>query len=119
MRILNTLSLAALCASLPFLASCGDDFGEACQMPETPEFEALCSPDPDCSADAECLPTCVFANAPECSTRTCARFQGSRDFCTETCTPGSTAECPSSAVCYTTPGASEGFCVPLDLIESN
>jgi hypothetical protein len=118
MRIFNALSATLLCAALPLLSGCGDDFGQACEMPDTPEFEALCSVAPDCSADAECLPTCVFANAPECSTRTCARYQGSRDFCTEACTPGSTNECPTDAVCYTTPGADEGFCVPLAVYEN-
>jgi hypothetical protein len=95
------------------LSGCGDDFGQACDMPNTPQFNALCAADPETGSDA----TCVFTNNPQCSSRTCARFQGSSDFCTELCNP-TASECPGDAICYAQPGRpSQGFCVPAAIFQ--
>jgi hypothetical protein len=92
------------------LAACTDDFGEPCDMPNTPEFNALCASDPERGTDA----TCVFSNSAQCSSRVCARFQGSTDFCSDFCTTDE--ECPGTAVCYAPPGApGQAFCVPADV----
>ncbi len=103
---LRTTLVAAL-AALALLA-CGDDFGEPCDMPNTPEFNALRNSAPDEGVDA----TCVFRNNAQCSTRICARFQGSADFCSADCDVDD--DCPGDAVCFAPPGDPGGaFCVPL------
>lgn len=104
-----TLALASLLAST--LVACGDDFGQSCDMPNTPQFNALCGGDSETGSDA----TCVFTNNPQCSTRACARYQGSSDFCTVLCDPNAPS-CPSNGVCYAQPGRpNDGFCVPLSI----
>lgn len=104
--------LSLLLAPLALLA-CADDFGETCEMPNTPEFSALCDADPERGTDA----TCVFTNSAECSSRVCARFQGSSDFCSLDCAVDE--DCPGSAICYLPPGSpGNGFCVPADVYAS-
>lgn len=109
----HSILIAALAALA--LVACADDFGESCDMPDTPEFNALCSPDPESGTDA----TCVFTNSAQCSSRMCARFQGSRDFCTEACTAETADSCPGSAQCFVPPGTTEGFCVPESVAAGN
>lgn len=110
--------LPALLALLA-LAACSDDFGEPCDMPNTAEFEALC--DESIVNDTETSATCLFTNNAQCSTRICARFQGSRDYCSESCdasaADGGNSQCPGTAECRTAADGT-GFCVPVDVLES-
>lgn len=88
-------------------------------MPSTAEFEALC--DASVVNDTETSATCLFTNNAQCSTRICARYQGSRDFCSDTCDPsaedGGHAACPGLAECRSAADGT-GFCVPVDVLES-
>ncbi len=95
---------------------CADDFGEPCDMPQTADFERLCGAGTigDATTDA----TCVFSNNAQCSNRMCARYIGSRDFCTESCDPADPESCPGDAFCETIPSTGTGFCVPQSILES-
>lgn len=110
----RSLAVVALAFASVALTGCADDFGQACDMPNTPTFNAYCSADPSSGSNA----TCVFSNNPQCSTRICARYQGSSDFCSQMCDATlEVSECPGDAVCYTQPGqpATSGFCIPLEI----
>lgn len=94
------------------LSACGDDYGESCDMPDTPAFEAACAADPEAGLEA----TCIFTNSAQCSSRICARFEGSTDFCTLDCDADD--DCPSGSVCHLPAGGRTAFCVPPAISES-
>ncbi len=92
-----------------FVSGCADDYGEACDMPNTVEFEVACAS----SEDGTNAGTCVFRNSADCSTRICARYQGSSDFCTQECQLDDPSSCPSDSVCYAPANReSQAICVP-------
>jgi hypothetical protein len=99
-------------ASCAFIVGCADDFGESCDMPNTALFNAACN-----SSDGN-DGTCVFRNSPDCSTRVCARYQGSTDFCTQECDPADPGTCPGNSVCYAPANrATDAVCIPQDILD--
>jgi hypothetical protein len=115
MARLFRLTLRAALLLVPFaLVGCADDYGEACDMPNTPSFNAACASTENNDG------TCTFRNAPECSSRLCARYQGSRDFCTVACDVEVENSCPGDSICYAPAGrASRAICVPRDIYEGD
>ncbi|MFT4703078.1 MAG: hypothetical protein ACI81R_000767 [Bradymonadia bacterium] len=115
----RTLPLAALLLVTVFVAGCEDDFAEPCSMPDTALVEALC--DSGTTGDSSTRATCVFRNNAQCSSRVCARYLGSEDFCSASCDvepDDPQSNCPSGAQCRAAADG-QGFCVPSDIIESS
>jgi hypothetical protein len=103
--------LVALACSA-YLLGCADDYGESCDMPNTALFNAACN-----SSDGN-QGTCVFRNSPDCSTRICARYQGSTDFCTQECDTADASSCPGDSVCYAPANrVADAICIPQSILD--
>ncbi len=109
----HVLLTACALLFLGLLSACGDDYGESCDMPDTPAFEAACAADPEAGLEA----TCIFTNSAQCSSRICARFEGSTDFCSQECDVDAD-DCPSGSICHLPAGGRTAFCVPPAIVDS-
>lgn len=115
----NSLSILLVVGAFSALAAaCSDDYGEACDLPASGNIRAFCDEDAT-EEEGGTSATCVFTNSAQCDTRMCARYVGSRDFCTMDCDPaeGSGGGCPSGSLCATIPSTDLAFCVPPQFAE--
>jgi hypothetical protein len=109
----NRLHLLLLSAGLLVLVGCGDDYGEPCSLPQSATIDAYCGTTEGEEGDSTA--TCVFTNSAQCSSRMCATYIGSSDFCTIECDPDNESSCPGDSFCQGIPAASIGFCVPISI----
>ena len=106
-----------LCTLALALYGCAEDYGEPCDLPESRVVEAYCEPAVDQEEGATSA-TCVFTNSSQCSSRMCARYIGSRDFCTQECDAEEEGSCPGGSYCQIVPANDLAFCVPEFILES-
>ena len=92
------------------MGGCVDDFGTACDFPETPEVDEACGPDRD-ELGNESVATCVDPINADCESRLCIQHEGSESFCSEVCETDD--ECPSESNCEVGIVTSiTGYCLP-------
>ena len=109
--VMQRLQLLLVTAAVFALAACGDDYGEPCDLPQSTTVDAYCGSTEDDEGDSTA--TCVFTNSAQCSSRMCATYIGSTDFCTIECDPDVDTSCPSDSFCQSIPASDIGFCVPV------
>lgn len=102
------LPLICLASSL-FFAACGDDYGTACELPNTGSIREICSVDEETGLEG----TCVFKLSSHCSSNMCGVYRGSEGFCTIACE--SSDECPGTDHCITISGTDIHMCVPAEV----
>ena len=96
------LAFAALTFAVT-AASCADE-EVFIDCPLSNSIEASCT-----SLDETVAFTCVVESHPFCLDKICASWEGSRSFCTQSCTVDGD-DCPESSSCQTSLDIS--FCVP-------
>ncbi|TVQ98140.1 MAG: hypothetical protein EA398_13630 [Deltaproteobacteria bacterium] len=102
------LALIPIGSLLLLTVGCSDDFGTACELPDTPAIQQQCTT----SEGEQSRPTCVFELSPECNSNICAVYEGSRPFCSVPCQASS--DCPGDAFCDEADSGTR-YCVPADL----
>lgn len=109
MRSLQRNFLLSIVGFAALVAACSDDFGTACELPDTPAIQSRCST----TEGSDSRPTCVFALSADCNSNICAVYEGSRPFCSKSCQTDS--DCPAEARCETSPDDVR-YCVPAGLL---
>jgi hypothetical protein len=110
---MQRLYIAVLSAALFALVGCGDDYGEPCQLPGSVSVEAYCGS--TVAEEGDSTATCVFTNSAECSSRMCAQYIGSSNYCTIECNSDEPSSCPGTSFCQAVPASDLGFCVPASI----
>jgi len=92
-----------IAAAVWLLSGCSDDLYADCQ----PDEELNCDQSYSCIAEPDF----------QCSTQVCGKFQGSRPFCTQTCT--SNGDCEGGKCRRFVLGRDQKYCVPNNQIEDD
>jgi hypothetical protein len=105
------------------LTACGDDFGTECSLPDNDAVRQACSgtsastgEEEEVEANTSATASCVVENIIECDSRICAKYRGSKPFCTERCSSPTDSSCPDGAFCaeYVV-GTGKHYCVKSSL----
>lgn len=112
-KSLSALGVLLTTALFGLFAGCSTEFGEACELPSSPEIDSACE-------DEDNRSFCLWQQSDECDSQLCGTYLTSNGFCTQTCDPEVEESCPSSAFCQPFGGIeSGGFCVPNSVANSD
>lgn len=90
------------------ITACEGEYGDPCTFPKAEQLDVCGSDDSEGSVAG----TCVYRNAPDCSTKICATYGSGTPFCTLDCDTDD--DCETGSVCEAAIDQSTKVCIPSD-----
>lgn len=90
------------------ITACDGEYGDACTFPKAEQL-AVCG---SAGEEDSTAGTCVYRNAPDCSTKICATYGAGKPFCTLDCDVD--ADCETGSTCEAVVDESGKVCIPTD-----
>lgn len=108
-HLLQTSALAFIAVGLAVgVTACDGEYGDPCTFPKAEQL-AVCGSD---DAEDSTAGTCVYRNAPDCSTKMCATYGSGGAFCTRDCDTDN--DCETGSTCEAIIDESGKVCIPED-----